>query len=244
MKPITNRSQCGAMAPDYLTFSVISLPKKRVKAPYCLLKPVKEKTVFPLFWLCLLACLLLCNTVMAADVSREIRDYYLQQILEGSDHTQDDGATHLGLEFRIKGEGDKFEIGYTSRSNWQLGFEQIALGRDNFLFSELPVLALNEWKSLAQEVGEYEGWGAKLGYRYELTPRLSSSIHLGGFNWKQYSHDNLNQWYGEQSGVSPYGGVGLEYTLNAKASFRFNWQHFELNSDSFDDFAIRLDYRF
>ena len=210
MKSITNRSYCGAISPGSLTLSVISLPNKPVKAPYCPLKRAKEKASFPLVWLCLLGGLLLCNSVMANDVSWKV-------------------------------------MGYTGSSNWQVGFEQLTLGGQNTLFTEAVSLDSDLQESFTQEVDLYSGWGVKLGYRYALSEYLFGSIHLGSFNWDRIAFNvnkEIRQGEGDQSGISPYLAVGVEFRLSELASWSLNWQHVELNNHRFDDLAIRLAYRF
>lgn len=210
MKSITNRSYCGAISPGSLTLSVISLPNKPVKAPYCPFKLAKEKASFPLIWLCLLGCLLLCNSVMANEVSWKVMDY-------------------------------------TGRSNWQVTFEQLTLGGQNALFTEVVSLDSDLQESFTQEVEQYSGWGVKLGYRYALSEHLFSSIHLGGFNWEQLAfnaNEEVRQGEVGQTGISPYLVIGVEFRFSELASWSLNWQHIELNNHSFDDLAIRLAYRF
>ena len=245
MKHITNHAYCGVVAPNSLILCVTSLPKVAVKAPYCLLKPIKKRAGFPIVWGIILGCLLLCNSTQAEEVSWKLRDYYLQQLAEIDNQSPTEHVINRGLEFRVKGEGNQFEIGYTASSNWQVAFEQLALGR-KALFPDMIGVQPELQVDLNQEVEQYLGWGAKIGYRYVLEENLSGAIHLGGFNWEQSAYFDANQkpGEGEQSGIAPYVGVGLEYRFSGQASFRLNWQHIELNSDSFDDLRIRLDYRF
>ncbi|MEC4728070.1 outer membrane beta-barrel protein [Shewanella sp. D64] len=247
MKSMKNRSYCGSISPGRLALSVISIPNRPAQTPHCPAKPAKEKATFPLIWLCLLGCLLLCNSVMANDVSWKLRGYYLQQLADIDAEALGESTINRGLAFRVKGEANQFEIGYTSQSNWLVAFEQLTLGGQNALFTEVVSLDSELQDSFNQEVGQYSGWGVKLGYRYVLSDVLFGSLHLGGFNWELVSLNASDKQRLEQrgqNGTSPYVGFGIEYRISEQASWVLNWQHVELNSDSFDDLVVKLAYLF
>ena len=247
MKPISNCAYCGVVAPDRMTLCIPSLPLAEAHAPYSILKPVKKRASFPVLWGVILGCLMVCNSAQADDVRLKLRDYYLQQLAESDNQTLDEDRVDSGVGFRVKGEANQFEIGYTSQSNWQVGFEQLVLGGQNALFTEVVSLDSDLQESFTQAVEQYSGWGAKLGYRYVLEGNLSYSIHVGGFNWEQVSFNSSEEQkqagIGE-TGISPYVGIGVEYRLSEQASWSLNWQHVELRDDSFDDLAVTLAYRF
>ncbi|MFT5235135.1 MAG: opacity protein-like surface antigen [Shewanella sp.] len=247
MKSIPKSTYFGVVTPKCLTLCVTYLLLVVTKALYCLLKPVRSRASFPISWVILLGCLLVINSAQAEDISWKQRGYYLQQLAVNDNQLPDESTIHEGLALRVKGKDNQFEIGYTSRSNWQIGFELLTLGGQNALLTEVVSLNSELQDRFTQEVEQYSGWGAKLGYRYVLKGHVSGFIHLGGFNWEQISlnSDNfLRQEEGDQNGISPYLGAGLEYRVSKQASWYLNWQHVKLHNNSFDDVAITLAYRF
>ncbi|NRD75297.1 hypothetical protein HQQ94_19130 [Shewanella sp. VB17] len=247
MKCTTDRSYCGAVAPNKVALSVISLSNKVVKAPYCLLKPVKKRTELPILWLLVLCCLLACNSTMADDVRWEVSHHYLQQLAYGQHHLLSDPVNSSNLALIVKEGREQLQVSSASRTGWLLAFEPLEFGAENILLVGLSAVSEVYQENVLQEVGQYSGWGAKVGYRVALSERLFSSVQLGGFNWRHtliHQTTNSTRWDEERTGISPYAGLGLAYRFSDEASVRLNWLHFELSNGNLDSLAIKVDYRF
>lgn len=102
---------------------------------------------------------------------------------------------------------------------------------------------------LSQDSRLYSGWGASVGYQFQLASGLSALVRVGAFSWEQEPSQLLVQGQNrtqtvELDGISPYLGVGFNYKVSPESDIRFEWDHFELDYRSFEVIGLKLEYRF
>ncbi|RTR39200.1 hypothetical protein EKG38_09780 [Shewanella canadensis] len=131
-------------------------------------------------------------------------------------------------------------------SNWKVAFEGVELGgaqsslMANAFFGE-EASYINR---LIDESYQYLGWGTKVGKRIVLSPNFTTLIHAGAFNWEQSRSTLGSVDSGQQSGISPYGGIELNYQVTRTSEVQLKWTHFELNETQLDQFGIYFSHRF
>ncbi|RTR32704.1 hypothetical protein [Shewanella atlantica] len=131
-------------------------------------------------------------------------------------------------------------------SDWRVAFEELELGGSqsslmaNVFFDE-EASYINR---LIDESYQYLGWGTKIGKRIVLSPNLTTLIHAGAFNWEQSRSKIGSVDSGQQNGISPYGGIELNYQVTRSSEVQLKWTHFELNETQLDQFGIYFTHRF
>ncbi|WP_299795294.1 outer membrane beta-barrel protein [uncultured Shewanella sp.] len=216
--------------------------------------------VFPSAWLTVLLLLLLCNQVSADEVYR-VNSQALKQedTLAMGGRLDKDSMRQLIDELNMTG----LEAGATmaplpqlQAMGWQLALDRVELGgvgSDSAVLSQIngsghgSGFGYGYDDLLSQDSRLYSGWGAGVGYRFELEPGLSAVVKLGALSWELESAPATGYEQASESdfdGVSPYLGLGLNFRLSPETDVRFQWDHFELNERGFDVVGIKLEYRF
>lgn len=133
-------------------------------------------------------------------------------------------------------------------SDWKITFEGLEIGGAQQQHPLTTSIMFNEEISyanrLVQQSYQYLGWGTKLGKRIVLSHNLTTLVHFGAFNWEHVSTPLNSVDTGQQGGISPYGGIELNYQVESNSTVQLKWAHFELNETQLEQFGVYFSHRF
>ncbi|ABV38436.1 hypothetical protein Ssed_3832 [Shewanella sediminis HAW-EB3] len=214
-----------------------------------------KRRIFPSAWLTVLLFLLLCHHVSAGELFQRSTYRSEQSVTSMADSRVDnllesDSVRQLINELNVTKLKDAELTGVPvsplQSSTWQLSLDHIELGGVGSASGDVWATQDYGYRDLlSQDSRLYSGWGARVGYRFQLASGVSALVNVGAFNWEQESGLLVgNKQNLEPDGISPYLGVGFNFKVSPKSDIRFQWDHFELDDRSFEVIGLKFEYRF
>ncbi len=168
---------------------------------------------------------------------------YVNSLINGSFFSESAFHNSLANSFLFN---DSAFTGSEQGSDWKVAFEGLELGgsQSSLMANAFFGKEASYINRLIDESYQYLGWGTKVGKRIVLSPNLTTLIHAGAFNWEQSRSKLASVDSGQQSGISPYGGIELNYQVTRSSEVLLKWTHFDLNETQLDQFGIYFTHRF
>ena len=154
-------------------------------------------------------------------------------------------------------ESDFFELEYKFSQEWRISFAPQRIGGGKFsitsLYHNIKHNAYSDsyddsvglYDSRPYPLSLYEGWGANVARTFKVTDRFSSQIYLGAYHWQEERLNFLGANKDVSSrGISPYGGGGIKYHFSDKVNILLDWNHFEIQGESYDQLGLKFQFRF
>ncbi len=241
-----------------LSLQSVSNPNE-LKGEFEALGCISKRCSFPSAWLTLLFFLLLCHHVSASEIFQRssyrseqpvtpMRDSRLANLLESDSVRQ--LINELNVTRLEDGGLTSTPISQLKKLGWQLNLDYIELGGIGRGYQDMGTTQDYRYRDLlSQDSRLYSGWGARVGYRFELTSGVSALVNIGAINWEQEPgllldpEQNRTQTV-DPDGISPYLGVGFNFKVSPQTDIRFEWDHFELDERSFEVIGLKFEYRF